>query len=269
MLASPSYMAMTGRAGYILARLRVLQMMYRCLLQSSTCRSAHGRRVHRVSHAKPPPPARRPRGGPPLRAASARPLAAATWLETAAHLADHVIPPVPVRQWVISVPKRLLCAAAGVTSDAATPASARPRLGGISLILRTASLRVRATLSEPRCRRPDQSHPLRAPPTQGGQLGRAGSRPQGHDKAARPPDAERLRAQARKPPPRREKAGGLRKPWCAPGRQEHATHEPLISRAMLAEVPLTGLSMTARGTGITSSITGTAETYAGGGSGLR
>jgi len=26
---------------------------------------------------------------------------------TAAHLADHVIPPVPVRQWVISVPKRL------------------------------------------------------------------------------------------------------------------------------------------------------------------
>ena len=24
---------------------------------------------------------------------------------TAAHLADHVIPPVPVRQWVISVPK--------------------------------------------------------------------------------------------------------------------------------------------------------------------
>ena len=61
--------------------------------------------------------------------------------QTAAHLADHVIPPVPVRQWVISVPKRLrgfladrppaiaaltkifldeierlLCAAAGVTS---------------------------------------------------------------------------------------------------------------------------------------------------------
>ena len=25
---------------------------------------------------------------------------------TAAHLADRVIPPVPVRQWVISVPKR-------------------------------------------------------------------------------------------------------------------------------------------------------------------
>ena len=27
--------------------------------------------------------------------------------QTAAHLADHVIPPVPVRQWVISGPKRL------------------------------------------------------------------------------------------------------------------------------------------------------------------
>jgi hypothetical protein len=27
--------------------------------------------------------------------------------QTAAHLADHVIPPVPVRPWVISVPKRL------------------------------------------------------------------------------------------------------------------------------------------------------------------
>jgi hypothetical protein len=27
--------------------------------------------------------------------------------ETAAHLVDHVIPPVPVRQWVLSLPKRL------------------------------------------------------------------------------------------------------------------------------------------------------------------
>ena len=84
--------------------------------------------------------------------------------QTAAHLADHVIPPVPVRQWVISVPKRLrgfladrpravaaltkifldeierlLCAAAGVTSDAATPASACPRLGGISFLHRFGS----------------------------------------------------------------------------------------------------------------------------------
>ena len=27
--------------------------------------------------------------------------------ETATHLVDHVIPPLPVRQWVLSVPKRL------------------------------------------------------------------------------------------------------------------------------------------------------------------
>jgi len=84
--------------------------------------------------------------------------------QTAAHLADHVIPPVPVRQWVISVPKRLrgmladrpravaalskifldeierlLCAAVGVTRGAATPASARPRLGGISFLHRFGS----------------------------------------------------------------------------------------------------------------------------------
>lgn len=84
--------------------------------------------------------------------------------QTAAHLVDHVIPTVPVRQWVISVPKRLrcfladrpetvaaltkifldeierlLCAAAGSASDAATPASARPRLGGISFLHRFGS----------------------------------------------------------------------------------------------------------------------------------
>jgi hypothetical protein len=28
-------------------------------------------------------------------------------VEIAAHLVDHVIPPVPVRQWVLSLPKRL------------------------------------------------------------------------------------------------------------------------------------------------------------------
>jgi hypothetical protein len=83
---------------------------------------------------------------------------------TAAHLVDHVIPPVPVRQWVISAPKRLrhfladrppavaaltkiflaeierlLCAAAGVTRDADAPTSARPRLGGISFLHRFCS----------------------------------------------------------------------------------------------------------------------------------
>ena len=84
--------------------------------------------------------------------------------QTAAHLVDHVIPPVPVRQWVISVPKRLrgmladrpravaaltkiflaeierlLCAAAGGTRDADAPTSARPRLGGISFLHRFGS----------------------------------------------------------------------------------------------------------------------------------
>ena len=73
-------------------------------------------------------------------------------------------PPVPVRQWVISVPKRLRCfldnrpeavaaltkiffaeierlliAAAGVTIDAAAPAAARPRLGAISFLHRFGS----------------------------------------------------------------------------------------------------------------------------------
>jgi hypothetical protein len=84
--------------------------------------------------------------------------------QTAAHLADHVIPPVPVRQWVISVPKRLrsfladrpaavaaltkifldeidrfLCAAAGVTIDADAPAATRPRLGAVSFLHRFGS----------------------------------------------------------------------------------------------------------------------------------
>jgi hypothetical protein len=82
----------------------------------------------------------------------------------AAHLVDHVIPPVPVRQWVISVPKRLrgmladrpravaaltkivlaeierlLLAASGFNPAANTPASARPRLGGISFLHRFGS----------------------------------------------------------------------------------------------------------------------------------
>ncbi|MBL6831062.1 MAG: transposase zinc-binding domain-containing protein, partial [Pirellulales bacterium] len=84
--------------------------------------------------------------------------------QTAAHLVDHVIPPGPMRQWVISVPKRLrgfladrppavaaltkifldeierlLCGAAGGASDPVTPASARPRLGGISFLHRFGS----------------------------------------------------------------------------------------------------------------------------------
>jgi len=84
--------------------------------------------------------------------------------QTAAHLAEHVIPPVPVRQWVISVPKRLrgfladrpaavaaltkiflaeierlLRAVAGVTIDADALPAAHPRLGGISFLHRFGS----------------------------------------------------------------------------------------------------------------------------------
>ena len=84
--------------------------------------------------------------------------------QTAAHLVDHVIPPVPVRQWVISVPKRLrgmladrpravaaltkifldeiertLITASGVTAATDMPRAARPRLGGISFLHRFGS----------------------------------------------------------------------------------------------------------------------------------
>jgi hypothetical protein len=84
--------------------------------------------------------------------------------QTAAHLVDHVIPPVPVRQWVISVPKRLrcfladrpnavaaltrifieeierlLCAAAGPTRADDRPSVARPRLGAVSFLHRFGS----------------------------------------------------------------------------------------------------------------------------------
>ena len=77
--------------------------------------------------------------------------------QTAAHLADHVIPPVPMRQWVISVPKRLrgiladrpqavttlsrifleeierlLCHAADLPTARDAAGQARPRLGAVS-----------------------------------------------------------------------------------------------------------------------------------------
>jgi len=84
--------------------------------------------------------------------------------QTAAHLVDRVIPPVPVRQWVISVPKRLrcfladrhnaiaaltrifveeierlLCTAAGSTREGDRPSAARPRLGAVSFLHRFGS----------------------------------------------------------------------------------------------------------------------------------
>ena len=94
-------------------------------------------------------------------AASVRLATAAEWLETAAHLVDRVIPPVPVWQWVISVPKRLrcfladrqsavaaltrifvsnverlICTAAGSTRDGDRPSAARSRLGAVSFLYR-------------------------------------------------------------------------------------------------------------------------------------
>jgi hypothetical protein len=84
--------------------------------------------------------------------------------QTAAHLVDRVIPPVPVRHWVISVPKRLrcfladrpetvtalttifigeierlLCEAAGVSRAENAPPSAQPRLGAVSFLHRFGS----------------------------------------------------------------------------------------------------------------------------------
>jgi len=84
--------------------------------------------------------------------------------QTAAHLVDHVIPPVPVRQWVISVPKRLrwflaerseavaalttifvseverlVRDAAGVAAALTTTDNKLPRIGAISFLHRFGS----------------------------------------------------------------------------------------------------------------------------------
>jgi hypothetical protein len=85
--------------------------------------------------------------------------------QTAAYLVDRVIPPVPVRRWLISVPKRLrcfladrpgavaaltrifieeierlLCTAAGSTRAGDRPSVARPRLGAVSFLHRFGSV---------------------------------------------------------------------------------------------------------------------------------
>ena len=57
--------------------------------------------------------------------------------QTAAHLVDHVIPPVTVRQWVISVPKRLRGFLAERSANRssrlpALPPAARPPTGASS-----------------------------------------------------------------------------------------------------------------------------------------
>jgi len=60
--------------------------------------------------------------------------------QTAAHLADHVIPPVPVRQWVISVPKRLR---GMLASRARAVAEGTKNFLAGSRLLRTAGIRWR------------------------------------------------------------------------------------------------------------------------------
>ena len=77
--------------------------------------------------------------------------------ETAAHLVDHVFPPLPVRQWVLSVPKRLrwylqrepkavsavlhilLRVIAAHLRQSSPGASARARLGAVSFVHRFGS----------------------------------------------------------------------------------------------------------------------------------
>ena len=78
--------------------------------------------------------------------------------QTAAHLVDHVIPPVPVRQWVISVPKRLL----GMLAD-------RPRaVAALTKIFLDEIEKILTHLGEPL--EPPPVSPARGPPTDWGEL---------------------------------------------------------------------------------------------------
>ena len=61
------------------------------------------------------------------------------------------------------------------------------------------------------------------------------------DTAPRPPDSERLCADARKPPPLGKEGRRAGKGLARARRHEHATHESLVSSVIVAEVPLTGL----------------------------
>ena len=78
--------------------------------------------------------------------------------QTAAHLVDHVIPPVPVRQWVISVPKRLR----GMLAD-------RPRaVAALTKIFLDEIEKILTHLGEPL--EPPPVSPARGPPTDWGEL---------------------------------------------------------------------------------------------------
>ena len=156
--------------------------------------------------------------------------------QTAAHLVGRVIPPVPVRQWVISVPKRLRCfladrpeavtsltkvfideikrllrGAAGVARDSGSPRSTRPRLGAVFFLHRFGSGLNRRRFLQP--------------------VGR----PQTREKAAPSVKIDPANGAL-------EGFSGLRS---APAVRRVASALPLrllIARRTVAEVPLTGLS---------------------------
>jgi len=123
--------------------------------------------------------------------------------QTAAHLVDHVIPLVPVRQWVISVPKRLH----GLLADQTRAGAMLTRifLAEIGRILTAAGRQV--TTKPPGRRTWRDSAPT----------------PETHDLSG-----EGTRSANR---------------HLELGRREHAAHEPVNTPVMVAEVPLAGLSV--------------------------
>ena len=97
--------------------------------------------------------------------------------QTAAHLVDRVILPVPVRQWVISVPKRLRCFLADRPS--AVAALTRIFISRGERLLRTAAGPIRKILThlgEPL--EPPPVSPARGPPADWGELVQVHFRPQ-------------------------------------------------------------------------------------------
>jgi hypothetical protein len=141
--------------------------------------------------------------------------------QTATHLADHPILPVPGRQRVISLPKRLrcfladrpsavaaltrifveeierlLCNASGSTRDGDRPSAGRPRLGAVSFLHRFGSA-INHHVHLHACTTDGVFVPTRdGPPAF--LLARPITQPDsppdgGHHEAARRPDSERLR----------------------------------------------------------------------------
>jgi len=144
---------------------------------------------------------------PARAAATVPPATVATWLETAVHLVDHVIPPVAMRQWVISVPKRLRA----VLADRPAAIRALTRIFPEEIerlsVTRDASVRItRVRYALPR------------------------------HKAARRPDSERLCAAGRKTPLQRKRQA-FRERLFGARTTEPSAREPLTSSESVADVP--------------------------------